>query len=109
VWNDYEHPCGRIWDELKKAFPEKLELRKSGTRQAFGRIPHFLTVGDAAYRLEMPHPPYDDMEFTDISPETKAEICFNNEEFTKSLKGLFEAVWSRCPLVPAPEAPHPVE
>jgi hypothetical protein len=103
VWNDEQHPYGKTLAELQNAYNTSLSIRMSGTRSTSGTIPHFLTVGDSAYRLEMPHPPYDDMQFSDTTPETKAQICFNDTSLTRILNAFFDKVWAAAS--PQPAAP----
>jgi len=98
VWNDAQHPVGSVLAQLAKDFPAGLEIKMSGTRLASDKIPHFLTVGEDANRLEIPHPPYDNIEFTEDSPETRASICFNAAEGTRGLNTYFDVLWAKCPL-----------
>lgn len=95
VWTDSEHPYGKNLGQLRKLFPQRMEVAISGMIEHGEEIPHFLAVGKTAYRLEAPHPRRDDCTYDDYSPETVAEICFNDPEVGSTLCGFFDDAWKR--------------
>jgi hypothetical protein len=99
VWNDAQHPVGNTLRRLQREFSDRMEIRISDTRKDFEKVPHFLTVGKEANRLEMPHPPYDDVEFTDVTPLTHARICFRDSEWTSTLNSYFDSKWEEFPAM----------
>jgi hypothetical protein len=73
-----------------------IQFRCSRTSFKSEQLKHFMTVGDQAYRVEASHPPHKSSDFTDLSPEIPARICFNDPEGTSNLKGFFDALWDAC-------------
>ncbi len=59
-------------------------------------LPHFILVGDRAYRQEAVHKDLMDQPFDDFSPEVPARINFDDPEGLKEQSDLFDTVWSVC-------------
>ncbi len=81
-------------------FKSNAELRVSKTVEKANEIPHFLLVGEAAYRFEAPHEFVPAESFSDFYPEVPARICFNDPSSGSELKRFFDDIWGKC---------HPVE
>lgn len=107
VW-DERPPEGLAVEALRARHPENFDIVYTGTRVAGDKIGHFLLVGKTAYRLEAVHGYLGESEFTDISPETKAKICFNDPVTGETLDGTFNLVWkilsASRPTKPTPSA-----
>lgn len=94
AWSETEDviaPALKTWARENRL--KNVELRFSGTKKLEDRIPHFLLVGDKAYRQESPHASFQDVSFTESTPQIPARICFNDPETGASLKSLFEDAW----------------
>lgn len=79
---------------LKLADEGVIELRVSGTEQFESTVPHFLLVGEHAFRQEAGHLPFTDRTvFTDAEPQVPARIDFNDPATGKILSALFEKLW----------------
>ncbi len=100
VWNALDRPCGKALTVLSKRFSQQMQIRSKSGREK--ESPHFLTVDGEACRLEAPHEPYDDVEFSEIWPETVAQIWFNEPPLTKALNTYFDREWGSCPVGPEP-------
>lgn len=81
---------------IKELYTEgKLRLLPSGTKKFGATIPHFLLVGEDAYRQEAGHEEFDPAKpFTETEPEIPARISFNDPENALRLVGMFESLWN---------------
>ena len=71
-----------------------IELRVSGTDQFESSVPHFILIGDRAFRQEAGHPPFNkDTVFTEYEPQVPARIDFNDPATGKVLIGMFDNLW----------------
>lgn len=71
-----------------------VELRISGTEELSDHVPHFLLVGDRAFRQEATHRPFSKhTKFSDIDPEVPARIDFDDLESGKTLENIFDTLW----------------
>ena len=94
-----------VWQENSKgispslaalAEANEIELRVSGTNKFADKIPHFLLVGDRAFRQEAAHPPFNrNVVFTETEPSVPARIDFDDQATAKTLAEMFDAVWSK--------------
>ncbi len=102
IWNsDTSQIAPGLLDLARKG---AVTLVYSGTREMGEEIPHFLLVGDNAYRVEAPHPYFGpDQLFTDVSPEIPAKICFNDRQQIPELNRLFKDMMSHSKPVPTAE------
>lgn len=79
---------------LKLAENDTIELRISGTDDFADTVPHFLLVGENAFRQEAGHPPFTSQtKFTDVEPQVPARIDFNDPVTGKTLTGIFDKFW----------------
>ncbi len=94
-----------VWQESAKGISPSLaaladtgeiELRVSGTNKFADKIPHFLLVGDRAFRQEAAHPPFNrNVVFTETEPSVPARIDFDDQATATTLAQMFDAVWSK--------------
>lgn len=92
VWQPDESTIAPAVKELRGQ--GKITLRLSGTKKFSTTLPHFLLVGEDAYRQEAGHPEFPpDMKFDDTSPDIPARISFNDPMDGLRLKGMFETFW----------------
>ena len=71
-----------------------IELRVSGTDQYADEVPHFLLIGDDAYRQEAAHPRFTcSTVFGESEPQIPARIDFGDPEGGQVLKSVFDQVW----------------
>lgn len=79
---------------LKLADDGVISLRISGTDDHAEEIPHFLLVGDKAFRQEAGHAPFtNDTVFTDTEPQVPARIDFDDSTTGKVLLESFNKLW----------------
>jgi hypothetical protein len=95
VWNDESHPAGTTLASLSRAY-SNFKLALSKTREQGEEMPHFLVINGRAFRLEHSHKYLDGVEFTDTTPETKANICFNDIVIGSNLADFFNSMWEAC-------------
>ena len=97
VWND---TISVISKELRKLAAEQTErfhlYWSSHKGEIFNHLPHFLVVGDCAYRQEAVHDDLSTAKWDEFSPEVPARIDFGDTEGAKSLLELFKHVWKAC-------------
>jgi hypothetical protein len=92
-----------IWQKDQETIPPafrkildegKIELRVSGTDAHATEVPHFLLVGESAFRQEAGHAPFTkDTVITDFEPPVPARADFNDPVTGKSLKEIFDKFW----------------
>jgi hypothetical protein len=71
-----------------------VEIRVSGTTDFETKVPHFLLIGENAFRQEAGHKPFTETtEFTDMEPQVSARIDFNDPATGKLLGEMFENLW----------------
>jgi hypothetical protein len=79
---------------LKLAEDGVVSLRISGTDDNAGAIPHFLLVGDKAFRQEAGHNPFtNDTLFSETEPQVPARIDFEDPVTGKVLLEFFDKLW----------------
>lgn len=85
-----------ISDGLMNLFEtDTIDLLVSGTDEAYEKVPHFLLVGDSAFRQEAPHKRFESgILFSENSPEVPARIDFDDPVTGKKLRDLFDGVWN---------------
>jgi len=94
VWYRDEAAVGSRLPKIAKKQP-KLQIRWSG-KDLFGPLPHFLLVDENAYRVEAIHGDLTGEEFTEVSPEIPARICFNDPVGGKKQRQFFDNLWDQC-------------
>ena len=73
-----------------------IQLRVSGTDDYADKIPHFLLVGDSAFRQEALHKPFDrDIKFSETEPQVPARIDFKDPVTGKTLLDMFSQLWGK--------------
>jgi hypothetical protein len=95
VWHDDVRVIAPRMRDLGSKY-KSFQLRWSATRASAELLPHFFLVGESAYRQEMPHGDFKDQEFSEVTPEIPAAICFNDPAGGKSQGDFFEKVWVMC-------------
>jgi hypothetical protein len=71
-----------------------ISLRISGTDDDAGEIPHFILVGDRAFRQEAGHPPFtENTVLTETEPQVPARIDFDDSTTGKVLLDFFDKLW----------------
>lgn len=89
-----------VLKNLARDLPDNVELKTLPQGPSWEDLPHFLSVDEQAYRLETPHRPFKDREFSDISPETVAQIRFKEDpsetRIVPLLNRVFDNAWSRA-------------
>lgn len=79
---------------LKLGESDAIELRISGTDEFAERIPHFLLVGEHAFRQEATHARFtSSTKLSDVEPEIPARIDFDDTESGSSLARSFDKIW----------------
>jgi hypothetical protein len=79
---------------LKLADEGTVSLHISGTDDRAEEIPHFLLVGDKAFRQEAGHKPFtSDTVFTETEPQVPARIDFGDPITGKVLLESFDKLW----------------
>lgn len=92
VWQ--KTPDGICPDLIKLAVDDTIDLRISGTDDYAATVPHFLLVGENAFRQEAGHLPFTSQTvFTELEPEVPARIDFNDPVTGKTLSGIFDKFW----------------
>jgi hypothetical protein len=92
IWQ--KEPDGISSSLMKLADAGILSLRISGTDDNASIIPHFLLVGDRAFRQEAGHPPFtNSTTFTDTEPQVPARIDFDDSSTGKVLMEFFDKLW----------------
>jgi hypothetical protein len=72
-----------------------IELRISGTDAFEDQVPHFLLIGEDAFRQEATHARFTPQTvFTDESPQIPARIDFGDAVTGKVLADTFDQIWS---------------
>lgn len=92
IWCSPIENCGTCLREKATEFKSQITFRAVEDSGEANEIPHFLLVGEEAYRIERPHSPFKG-PITDTTPEVAARICFNDPVFGKNLSGFFNAIW----------------
>jgi len=92
-----------VWQEKAEGISKPLlhlasegviDLHISGTDKFADQIPHFLLVGEGAFRQEAAHQKFGrDVTFTELTPTIPARIDFDDPETGKSLATLFDSIW----------------
>ena len=102
IWNDNSHVSAQnsILEKLL-SLSGLIKIALSGTREHGEKLAHLLLVGTVAYRLEAPHKYMDDAILDDVSPETRAKICFNDPSGGKELEEFFDTLWDVSEVIPA--------
>jgi hypothetical protein len=81
-------------DLIKLSETGVIELRLSGTEDFENEVPHFMLVGDSAFRQEAGHPPFNkNTTFSDDEPQVPARIDFNDPATGKVLSAMFDNLW----------------
>lgn len=95
VWKEKKEEVLSLFSSLCERYPAQLALRFSGTTEHSSIIPHFMVVGESAYRQEAAgHEDFDDCDDDfENAPEVPARISFNDPKGAVQLIGLFEALW----------------
>jgi hypothetical protein len=71
-----------------------IDLRISGTDEFADRIPHFVLVGDQAFRQEAAHRRFaKETVFTETDPQIPARIDFHDKETGERLQKTFDRLW----------------
>jgi hypothetical protein len=79
---------------IEMAKDKQIDLKVSGTNEYASSIPHFLLIGESAFRQEAGHDPFTaQTKFNEIEPQVPARIDFNDPEAGKVLAGLFDTFW----------------
>jgi hypothetical protein len=81
-------------DLIKLSETGVIELRVSGTVDFENTVPHFMLVGDSAFRQEAGHPAFNkNTVFSDTEPQVPARIDFNDPTTGKVLSAMFDNLW----------------
>ena len=81
---------------LKLAEDGVIDVKVSGTDEYADRVPHFLLVGDDAFRQEAAHAPFTKQtRVTDTEPQVPARIDFCDPETGRSLAQIFNQLWGK--------------
>lgn len=92
-----------VWQKTEKGISPSLmalaqdgviDLRISGTDEYADRVPHFLLVGEDAFRQEAAHSRFTSQTvFTETDPQIPARIDFGDAETGKTLASNFDEIW----------------
>lgn len=93
-----------VWQETEDGIaPALAALADNGVielkvpKTAANSVPHFLLVGDKAFRQEATHPRFDRRtKFTAMEPEVPARIDFGDERTGLVLKSFFDTLWEQA-------------